>query len=307
MERVLAHEVPLGGVEGRRLADDRGGDVELADVVEQGRPQQPVAVGLGQDELVGEQLGDHADALAVAAGALVVLAQRGDEREHDVGDVVAPRAARPAGGAARRGRGRAGRRRAGTGPASGRAWSCAAGPRAAGTGGRRARRAATSRGRRCRRAARTATPAGRRAAGDHEPGSRSRPGRGRARSPCAGRPRAAGGTASGRGRVRGPTCGRTCRREPGQTSGGRPARRPVCSGVGGRVVPAGGARAHRGASARRPRPERRWAVRGSGPTVPAGAWAALLGTVRRPSRGRFCRPPDLRWGRGRPSRRPWCT
>ena len=57
LERVAVDDLPLLLGELRRLVQDVGVDGQLADVVQQGGPAQAVAVGGGQLELVGDEVG----------------------------------------------------------------------------------------------------------------------------------------------------------------------------------------------------------------------------------------------------------
>jgi hypothetical protein len=60
-------------------------DRQLADVVEQRRPAQPVAVLGRQVSFLGDEVGQRLDALGMPAGPPVVLPERHDEREHALG------------------------------------------------------------------------------------------------------------------------------------------------------------------------------------------------------------------------------
>jgi hypothetical protein len=82
--RVGLDPVELAVVELARLVEDGRGDAHLADVVQQGRPAQPVAVVGVQLELGAEHVAEHAHPLGVPAGAAVVRAERRDEVEHQL-------------------------------------------------------------------------------------------------------------------------------------------------------------------------------------------------------------------------------
>ena len=62
------------------LVEDLGGDVQLADVVQEGAPAEQVLLALAQVQLVGEQFGVDPDAFGVAAGLLVVRGEVGASR-----------------------------------------------------------------------------------------------------------------------------------------------------------------------------------------------------------------------------------
>ena len=94
-ERVLPERLPLlvGGLAG--LVEDLGCDRELADVVEEGGPVEPVEVGLGELEPLADHHGVGADALGVAARDAVVAVERGGEDQEPLGRLL--RGARLAG------------------------------------------------------------------------------------------------------------------------------------------------------------------------------------------------------------------
>ena len=78
-------ESPFCGVGLARLVQDGRGHGELADVVEQGRPPEPVLVGLGQLEFVGDHVGEDADSFGVAPGQSVVPVERGSQGQDVLG------------------------------------------------------------------------------------------------------------------------------------------------------------------------------------------------------------------------------
>lgn len=82
---VAPDHAPLLLVQRSRLVQDRRGDLQLADVVEERGPAQPIACGLVVAELRGEQVGVHAHALGVPTRRTVVVLQRGHE-DQDPGD-----------------------------------------------------------------------------------------------------------------------------------------------------------------------------------------------------------------------------
>jgi len=71
-DRVRLHQRPLFGVERPRLVDDRPGDADLPDVVQQGDELRVAAVVFSQAELVGNGEDEVDDMATVAPGVGVV-------------------------------------------------------------------------------------------------------------------------------------------------------------------------------------------------------------------------------------------
>ena len=82
---VLLHRGPFGLVELARLVEDRIAHAELADVVQQRGALEPAAPLGRKAHLLGDQVGEQRDALAVSAG---VGALRVDHLREGGGDVV---------------------------------------------------------------------------------------------------------------------------------------------------------------------------------------------------------------------------
>ncbi len=79
--RVHAQPAPFRGCRLRGLAKQASRHVELADVVDQGGPAQPVAVGFRQLHLLRDHVGEHAYPIGVPPGHPVVLRERSHQRE----------------------------------------------------------------------------------------------------------------------------------------------------------------------------------------------------------------------------------
>ncbi|CAN5300345.1 hypothetical protein BH09ACT13_BH09ACT13_04400 [soil metagenome] len=74
---MLPHDRGLGGLERPRLREDRVGDADLADVVEErSRAEDPELLG-GKAELASDGERNPADALRVARGVGVACLDRG--------------------------------------------------------------------------------------------------------------------------------------------------------------------------------------------------------------------------------------
>ena len=78
---VLADQVPLDGYERGRLVEHGRGHADLAEVMQQRRPAQPVARRLRQVQLGGQNVGEDPDPLGVSAGPPVMGAQAGQQAE----------------------------------------------------------------------------------------------------------------------------------------------------------------------------------------------------------------------------------
>ena len=81
LERVPADELTLGGRQTSRLVQELLVNCELADVVEQRGPPQPVPVGFRKLELVGDQISEYPHPGRVAPRCAIVRTQAG--RQHD--------------------------------------------------------------------------------------------------------------------------------------------------------------------------------------------------------------------------------
>ena len=84
---VALEDLPLLGRGLAGLDQDLDRDGDLADVVQQRRPAELLPVEVVEPHLAGDHLGEHQDALGVAAGLPVVAAQRPDQREDAAGGV----------------------------------------------------------------------------------------------------------------------------------------------------------------------------------------------------------------------------
>ena len=78
---MCLHQTPLVLVQRTRLVEDLRRDPELPDVVHQRGPPQAIPIGLGQLELLAEQVGVDPHPLGVPARAPVVRLQRDRERQ----------------------------------------------------------------------------------------------------------------------------------------------------------------------------------------------------------------------------------
>ena len=88
---VAADDLPLVRRELLRLVEDRRGDVELADVVQQRGPVQ-LAPALGiERQLLADQISVRTNPLAVTARKPIVRAHRADQSHHERGRVFARR------------------------------------------------------------------------------------------------------------------------------------------------------------------------------------------------------------------------
>src|SRR4051794_16434078 len=77
----LVHQVPLGGIERARLVEDALRDAQLADVMQQRRPAQPITVTSRGPEPHADEISEGADSLRVTPGTTVVAAEGGNQRE----------------------------------------------------------------------------------------------------------------------------------------------------------------------------------------------------------------------------------
>jgi hypothetical protein len=83
-ERVTAKLLPLLVGRLARLVQDLGADLELADVVQQRRPVEPVEVVAGQPELPSEAVAVGAHPLGVTPRKAVVDVKCGDELQQQL-------------------------------------------------------------------------------------------------------------------------------------------------------------------------------------------------------------------------------
>ena len=138
--------LPFPRVGAARLVQDPGRHVDLADVVQQRGPPEPVAVWLREPQLARDEIREGPHPLAVSAGLPVVGRERGDEREDLLGgpgglgiharDRAPPGSAAPAGERCPR----PAPSRSGTAPGRGTRARVGTGPRAAGSASRDAPR-----------------------------------------------------------------------------------------------------------------------------------------------------------------------
>jgi hypothetical protein len=81
LQGMIADELPFLIRELPRLVEDVGVHGQLADVVQERRPAQPVPVGLGEAQLVGDHVGEGSHPFGVPARHPVVAAQRGGQSQ----------------------------------------------------------------------------------------------------------------------------------------------------------------------------------------------------------------------------------
>ena len=79
---MAVQDLPLLVIGLAGLVEQLLGHLELAHVVEECSPAQPRLTRLVQLQLVGDEVGEDADALRVAAGAPVVNAECEDQLDH---------------------------------------------------------------------------------------------------------------------------------------------------------------------------------------------------------------------------------
>ena len=82
LERVIAQRLPLRHVQLPGLVEDVGMHRQLADVMEQRRPAQPVPGSLVERELVGDEVGESTHAFGVAPCLAIVEAEAGGHGQH---------------------------------------------------------------------------------------------------------------------------------------------------------------------------------------------------------------------------------
>jgi hypothetical protein len=80
---VLAHQLPLAGVEPARLVQHAVGHADLADVVQQRDRLHVGDLWLGEPEPSGDRHREHAHAVGVVARVAVARLERGGQRVHD--------------------------------------------------------------------------------------------------------------------------------------------------------------------------------------------------------------------------------
>ena len=85
LQRMSADLLPFVLTELALFVEDVRVHGQLADVVEQRRPAQPVPVGLREVELVGDHVGEGPDPFGVAPRPAVVPAERGRQRQDLLG------------------------------------------------------------------------------------------------------------------------------------------------------------------------------------------------------------------------------
>jgi hypothetical protein len=82
---VVADLLPLRVRQFLGLVEDLRVHGELADVVQESRPAEPVSIALGKPHLVGDHVGERPDPFGVPACLSIVAAQRGCQRQDLLG------------------------------------------------------------------------------------------------------------------------------------------------------------------------------------------------------------------------------
>ena len=88
VERMAPQLLPLLIRRPPRLVEDLGVDLQLPDVVKQGRPVEPVEVVRRKTDLAAEACGVAAHTLRVTASDAIVDVERGDELQEDLGSFL---------------------------------------------------------------------------------------------------------------------------------------------------------------------------------------------------------------------------